>query len=381
MKVLFVFDKPLQVESGGVERVTSTVMNGLSNHYDFVCKYAYDDGQTVFIDDREIVDVESFLLCEKIDVIVQQIAYSSSISKEILKKNLKIPFVVAWHTAPPTLKKTWYVATTKVRGGFTKQLKRLARILAFPLFFYKEQVRFRKRWESLLPITTKILLLSPSFIPDFENILKLPSNRFYAIPNPISFPKIFDASILDKKEKRVLIVARMREMQKRISLALKVWKIIESNDECLDWHLDIVGDGEDLPMYKDMANRYSLKRVHFYGSQNPVPFYERSSIFLMTSCFEGWGLTIMESAQYGIPTIAFDSYASLKDIINENENGLRIPFADTRSYAHKLRSLMLNDEQRKNFALNSIRLVDRFTLQNVLPIWKDFLLNVQVSCK
>ena len=47
------------------------------------------------------------------------------------------------------------------------------------------------------------------------------------------------------------------------------------------------------------------------GQKNPEPYYNEASIFMMTSSFEGWGLTLTEAQQYGCVPLAFHSFASL----------------------------------------------------------------------
>ena len=66
--------------------------------------------------------------------------------------------------------------------------------------------------------------------------------------------------------------------------------------------------------------------------KNPEPYYNEASIFMMTSSFEGWGLTLTEAQQYGCVPLAFRSFASLTDIITDKVNGFAIPNDDISLY-------------------------------------------------
>jgi glycosyltransferase involved in cell wall biosynthesis len=168
----------------------------------------------------------------------------------------------------------------------------------------------------------------------------------------------------------------MKEPQKRISLALKIWREVEKSKVAETWTLKIIGDGENLQDYKKLAARMNLKNVQFMGKQNPRPFYETAAMSMMTSSFEGWGLTLTESQQFGVVPLAFDSYASIKDIIFDGENGFLIPYGNLKMYAQKMLDLMKDDNMRANVALNCLESSSRFDIENVLPMWREMLCSI-----
>lgn len=374
MNVLFVFNKPLDALAGGVERVTVSVMNGLALE-GWKSFYLLDSGSELF-DNGNLVDVRKFFEEREIDVVVQQLAYNGVVARFLLREQKRIPYVVAWHTAPPTWKKSWRIATASSFNGFAGEVKRLFRMAFFPLFYRKEVNRFLSRWEKLLPRVSKVLLLSPAFAPDFQKLLRLPKKKIEAIPNPLSFPEIATSEILNQKEKEVVIVSRMKEQQKRISLALKIWHLVEADSASNSWCLKLIGVGENLQVYKKMAKALNLRRVEFLGRRNPQPYYQKASLAMMTSSFEGWGLTLTESQQYGVVPLAFNSYASAKDIITDGENGFLIPYGNVSLYAKRLLELMRNEDKRNYMAKNCLNSVRRFEIRMIVSLWKSLLRSV-----
>ncbi len=374
MMVLFVFNKPLDVCAGGVERVTDSVMKGLLK-YGIQSLYLEDSGTELFCEGRPVC-VEKFFSEHSIDVVVQQLAYDGVIAQYLREKEKQIPYIVAWHTAPPTWKKSWRVATTKSFGNGIVQIKRLLRIALYPCFYLKEIRRFQNRWKKILPRISKILLLSSAFEMDFRRILRVSAVRFYSIPNPLSFAKIAEPGILAYKKKEVLVVARMKEQSKRISLVLRIWQLVEKNAISSGWMLRIVGDGEDLFGYQKLAKQLKLKQVQFLGNQKPIPFYKTAALFMMTSAFEGWGLTLTESQQFGVVPVAFDSYASIRDIIENGKNGFLVPFGNLKKFAKKMTWLMENSETRSSIALNCLKSACRFEISEIIPRWQSLLTDV-----
>ena len=88
-----------------------------------------------------------------------------------------------------------------------------------------------------------------------------------------------------------------------------------------DWSLIIVGGGRQLDEMRQLAANLKLVNVKFEGFQDPKSYYERASIFCMTSSYEGFGIVLVEAMQYGVVPMAFNSYISVTDII---ENGVMV---------------------------------------------------------
>ena len=92
---------------------------------------------------------------------------------------------------------------------------------------------------------------------------------------------------------------------------------------------------------------------------------------MLTSSFEGWGLTLTEAQQFGCVPLAFDTYASLKDIIDNDKNGIIVKENDVYSYASQLESLMLNEVNRKCMASFAIEYSKRLAPNIIGEKWYD----------
>lgn len=72
----------------------------------------------------------------------------------------------------------------------------------------------------------------------------------------------------------------------------------------------------------NIPDRLVLKNVLFEGRQNPLSYYRRAAVFLMTSLFEGFGVTLTEAQQMGVVPMAMDSFEAVHDIINHRVSGI-----------------------------------------------------------
>lgn len=221
-------------------------------------------------------------------------------------------------------------------------------------------------------LSDKYIFLSDSFLREYLNLttIKFNMNRVGAIPNPLTYNYYYDMDKYDTKEKEVLFVGRIYEYHKRLTYILRIWRKIEDMPEFVEWKLTIVGDGPDLQSTKNLADDLNLKRVTFEGFKNPRPYYERASIFMMTSAFEGFGMTLVEAQQYGVVPMAMDSYKSLHDIINDAENGIIIPDNNIDEYVGKLMFLMRDNISRKNLARNGLSSCHKFSVDTIVSRWE-----------
>ena len=171
------------------------------------------------------------------------------------------------------------------------------------------------------------------------------------------------------KDRIVLMVARMDEQAKRIKRALQIWNRMPREILEDGWKLTIVGDGGDLPYYKQYVEKHNIKNVSFEGKQNPLPYYQRASIFMMTSSFEGWPMTLMEAMQNGCVPIVFDSFKAVYDIVESNKNGIIVANDDEDTYLKELERLMREDDYRKQLAKKALEDCKRFNKESVVNQW------------
>ena len=169
------------------------------------------------------------------------------------------------------------------------------------------------------------------------------------------------------------IVTRLDEVQKRISLAIKIWKQIEEDIDLKDWNLNIVGFGESEHKYRKLVSHLGLKRISFEGKQNPIKYYKESSLFIMTSLFEGWPMTLNESLQFGCIPFVYDTCASFHEIIDDGKNGFLIADKDEKMFYHKMREVMLNENRRMELTKAAVESSTRFTLDKIVTQWEKLL--------
>ena len=256
--------------------------------------------------------------------------------------------------------------------------KRIAKQLLKPLYLAR-----KRRWSvngvsRVLPYVDRYVFLSPAFQREYEAMAHYDnaSGKLDAVPNPSVYAEWAEPDCLMRKEKVALVVGRMLEEPKKITRVLQAWKLIQQSDAAIDWRLEIVGEGPDLATYKAMSSELGLQRISFEGYRQPLSYYKRARIFLMTSAFEGFSMTLVESQQQGVVPVVMDSFAALHDIVKDGYNGRITVEGDIEQYAYVVTELMADDRKRDEMAVNGLQSSRLFAVGKIVDRWERLIGNI-----
>lgn len=388
MNILFYTTFEVSPQKGGTERITSTIAEGLQRLYGvksfslFSIPIAKGFERTKFVDAKCIPDnasfesfLEEFVRKNNIEIIINQGAFALARPMRNVLNKFTTKHLLTIHHFNPGAEENFFNLHNIIWNIREKDnvIKNAIKLFSFPLLKLIERKKLIKAYHEAYMCSDRIVLLSDNFKKDFQQYANLSeTNKLCSVHNALSFKSFFEMKNYANKKKEVLVVSRLDEVQKRISQILLIWKNVQQESDLSDWKLTIVGHGETYEKtYKDYVKKEGLKNIHFEGAQKPEPYYNRASLFMLTSAYEGWGLTLTEAQQYGVVPLAYNSYASLTDIITDGENGYVIPNNDISQYTKRLIELMRNDSLRKNMATNAIESSKRFTVENICGDWMN----------
>lgn len=376
--ILWLYNMPLVPEAGGTERITSLIRNGLLRRGYNCMKMLVVNPETekITYEGEQIQDLFEFLKKNNVDTIINQDGITNKVLNVFFNKGgLRWQreggrIITCLHFDPdaPSVIKLFLSKKTKTLKDWFIITK-----LQLLSSYYQNQKdnQAGKLYNELYDKSDSFVCLSRTHFAYLHKVMKRTSyEKMVAINNPLTFDDISDISILGKKKKQVLIVARMDEFYKRISLALKAWGFLQ---DIKDWRLVIVGDGPSLCDYKDYVQKNHLHNVCFEGRQTPETYYKDSSIFLMTSFKEGWGLTLTESLQRGVVPIVMNSCSVFSEIISDGVNGFLTPNNDIKMFADKVRLLMTNQELLYKMGKKALVSACRFNIENTIEQWEKIL--------
>lgn len=155
---------------------------------------------------------------------------------------------------------------------------------------------------------------------------------------------------------------------------LRIWKSIFKSYP--DWKFLIAGAGPLENHLKMEAQSMELQNIEFLGYVNPSDYYQRAKIFWMTSLFEGFGMTLVEAQTYGCVPVVYDSFESVKDIINNGKNGCIVKFGDRNSFINETINLISDDNKWEIMSRAAMQNYQRFELGKISKQWIDLFSSI-----
>jgi glycosyltransferase involved in cell wall biosynthesis len=197
---------------------------------------------------------------------------------------------------------------------------------------------------------------------DSQNWKELPNT--IVIPNSLTyFPD--DCSTCDNKQ--VIAVGRYT-WQKGFDLLIQAWKFV--NTKHPDWTLEIYGSGERGEYERQAASLGLSSVVHCNPAlSNIYEKYRESSIFVLSSRYEGFGLVLAEAMSTGVPAVSFVCPCGPSDIITNGEDGLLVPSNDSGALSAGICKLIENESLRKHFGQQARANVRRYSQSSVMHQW------------
>ena len=199
-------------------------------------------------------------------------------------------------------------------------------------------------------------------------------NNVKVIYNPLPF---FPERQSDGLQKQVIAVGRYVP-QKGFDRLIPAWSIVSKKHP--DWILRIYGDGmrEQLQQQIDelgIASNCILEHT----VQNIVEKYNESSIFVLSSRFEGFGMVIIEAMACGVPPVSFTCPCGPRDIITDGKDGLLVENGDIEELANSICYLIEHKDVRRKMGLQARISVERFKIEHIAREWKNLFEQVVES--
>ena len=180
----------------------------------------------------------------------------------------------------------------------------------------------------------------------------------------------------NQQSKRIIFVGRYVK-QKGIGDLIIIWKWIHYKHP--DWHLDLYGSG-NIGDVVSLEENYDSINIHFNQADDDIfKHYLESSLLLLTSHYEPFGLVMPEAMSCGLPVVAFDCPSGPSEIITDGVNGYLIKNRDKRLFAEKVCELIESPTLRLEMGQAAIESSFRFSEKNIMPKWEklfsDLILN------
>lgn len=197
------------------------------------------------------------------------------------------------------------------------------------------------------------------------------------LPNPLTFEP---QDCVPKKKKVIMASGRLDAWHyKGFDVLIKAWGKVAS--EYPEWKLEIAGTGKaaSLSYLKRIAEQENIKdsQVEFLGFCNDMKsLYEHSSIFVLSSRYEGFGMVLIEAMSQGCACIACDYKGRQREIIQDDSQGIVCPADEVEALASAIKRMITDNEYREECQRNAIERSKFYSLDKTMDRWENILSHI-----
>lgn len=338
---------------GGTERVTSIIANGLEREMDEIFIFSCKECKNSKFELNENVNIISLANKMSKNIIMRKLDVLKKLNKYVQKYEIDI--LIAVDTSL-----FLYILPIKVFN-----YRRNIKIVSWEHFnFYSKRSFLGKIAQHLsVRYSDALIVLGKKDKENYLKNMKHIKNIDY-IYNPIAV-NLDKKSLLEKKV--VLAVGRLVE-QKGFDMLINAWRIVEQSNK--EWKLNIIGSGPEEDNLKKQIKRLELNNIEIIPFQKEIEkFYLNSSMFVLSSRYEGFVLVLLEAQAKGLPVISFDCKEGPAEIVDNGVNGYLVEPNNVEMLAKYILKLIDDENLRYEFSSKSQKDLGRFNTDIIIEKW------------
>lgn len=272
-------------------------------------------------------------------------------------------------------------------GSYQSFIAKLSQVLSLvrPLVIYTEHNVLERPLGVKFPFQEKFYKFYFSRVCDAMTVLTEADKAFvkgklknvHVMPNPMG---LVPTQKIGTRKNIILAVGRFNVWYiKGFDILIQAWgKICR---KYTDWELHIIGSGEiqDQVRLLDFAKDFGCEnRIHLLPFTDDIaPVYLDSSIFVLSSRYEGFGLVLTEAMSQGCACIAADYKGRQSEIITHEVDGLLCPTDDPNAIADQIECLINDEQLRFRLQSSAIERSKDFSVEGYAIKWERLILKLK----
>ena len=208
----------------------------------------------------------------------------------------------------------------------------------------------------------KCVVLNEEIKEKYRNDLGISSEVIY---NPRSFICKRKSELVNK----TFIASGRFTESKGFDYLIEAFNIFSRKNN--EWKLQILGDGEQRKRLEDKICRYNLQhRIELLGYQyDVIPFLHDASVFIISSRWEGFPMSVVEALELGLPVISFN-ISAIRPLVTNYKEGLLVEPFECEQMADAMLTLAENQALREELAKNAIEKAESLRIENIIGQWE-----------
>ena len=186
--------------------------------------------------------------------------------------------------------------------------------------------------------------------------------RIEVIPNAVDLNALRPSADAPRYPNPTVLYMGRLKRYKRVDLVIDA--VARLRAQGVPAELLIAGQGDRRPELEEHVRRLNLTgSVRFLGfvpEEQKLDLLRRAWVHVLASPKEGWGISNLEAAACGTPTVASDS-PGLRDSVKHGETGFLVPHGDVEALAARIRELLEDPAKRDQMGVAARRFAETFS--------------------
>lgn len=197
-------------------------------------------------------------------------------------------------------------------------------------------------------------------------------NNVTVLPNPLSFTPL---NYIPHKKKQLLAVGRINSWYiKGFDVLINAWGQI--SEYYPDWTLKLIGNGsfDNINRLIELSHKNNISNIVFEPFQkNIVEAYRESSIFVLSSRTEGFGMVLIEAMSQGCACISTDYKGRQSEILGDSEFGIICNPDDVEDLAKGIKRLIEDDGLMNEYQNRALTRSANYSIKHIMDNWEHIL--------
>jgi glycosyltransferase involved in cell wall biosynthesis len=300
------------------------------------------------------------VICENNNYIVRKFKKGIFLKKYLNKNNIST--IIDNRSRPILLREffaKWIYKNRKII--YMVHISKLEMYLTKPIFLSK----------LIYNSAHKIVCVSKTIESDIIEKYRLKNT--ITIYNPIPDNSIQQDDIKDLPQNFFIYFGRLEEKQKNLSLMLESFKVSKIYEK--DFKLILIGDGKSKSFLEQKIIDLNLSKFVEIKpfSSHVLSYVKMAKASVLTSNFEGFPMSIIESLSVGIPVISVDCPTGPNEIIINEFNGLLVENNNKNQIANAFKRFTLDEELYQICKLNSQKSIEHLSIETIAEQWEKLI--------
>jgi glycosyltransferase involved in cell wall biosynthesis len=230
---------------------------------------------------------------------------------------------------------------------------------------------FKKKLEKLLltilyPWADDVVAISKNVAEDIIDYARLLPTKIHVLFNPVVTPDLLNKAKEDsghtwlkKGQPPVILGAGRLTEQKDFETLLQSFAILRRKMEA---RLIILGEGEQRTVLETVVRHLDIEKdVDLHGYvENPYSFMRQSSVFVLSSKWEGSPAVVIAALACGCPVISTDCPGGVREILADGAYGDFVPVGNATAMAEAIEKVLVSGGKKI-----PPKWLDQFSIENI----------------